>query len=152
MSWLTPWKRRGSVHPLVSLQEEMNRLFDHLWSGDYDVSSLLRRGWAPPLDVVETDEAVIVKAEVPGMDPKDIDISVTGGVLTITGEKRDEREEKGKRVVRIERAYGSFTRSIDVPEAVDPGQISAEYKDGILTITLPKKPEAKAKSVKIEVK
>ena len=104
------------------------------------------------MDVAETDDAVIVKAEVPGVDPKDIEVTLTGGVLTIKGEKREEKEEKGKRTHRIERAYGAFSRSIDLPEGVDPDNITAECKDGVLTVTLPKKPEAKARQIKVEVK
>jgi len=153
MSWLTPWKREsGGVHPLVSLQDEMNRLFDGLWRGDYDVSDVLRRGWAPALDVSETEDAVVVTAEVPGIDPKDLDVSVTGGLLTVKGEKREEKEENDKRVHRVERCYGSFTRTVDIPDVVDTTDISAECKDGILTIRLKKKPEAQAKQVKIDIK
>lgn len=153
MTWLTPWRKgRSTAHPLASLQEEVNRLFDGVWRGDYDLSNVLRRTWAPVLDVTETDENVIVKAEVPGIDVKDLDISITGGVLTIKGEKHEEQEEKDKQFHRVERSYGAFTRAVDLPETVDPEKVKAECQDGVLTITLAKKPEAKARQVQIEVK
>ena len=152
MSWLVPWKRRGAAHPLAGLQQEVNRLFDDLWRGDVEWPELFRRGWAPALDVEETDDAVIVKAEVPGIEAKDIDVALTGGILTIKGEKHEEKEEKTKQVHRVERSYGSFSRSVDVPEAVDAEKITANCKDGVLTVTLPKKPEAKGRQIKIDVK
>ena len=151
MSRLIPWRQRGGPHPLASLQQEVNRLFDSVWHGDLDVRTLFGRGWAPALDVAETDEAVIVKAEVPGIDAKDLEVTLTGGVLTIKGEKREEKEEQTERQHRVERTYGAFSRSIDVPEEVDPDQIKAKCKDGILTVTLPKKPEAKGRQIEIEI-
>jgi len=152
MSWLVPWRRRGEVHPLAGLQDEVNRLFDSVWRGDLTLGDVFRRGWAPALDVAETDEAVVVKAEVPGIDAKDLEVTVTGAVLTIKGEKREEKEEKDKRHHRVERAYGAFSRSVDLPEEVDAEKIQAECKDGVLTVTMPKKPEAKGRRITIDVK
>jgi len=152
MSRLIPWRRHGGPHPLAGLQQEVNRLFDSVWHGDLDVGTLFGRGWAPALDVAETDEAVIVKAEVPGIDAKDLEVTLTGGVLTIKGEKRDDTEERTERQHRVERTYGAFSRSIDVPQEVDPDQVKAECKDGVLTVTLLKKPEAKGRQIEIEIK
>jgi HSP20 family protein len=93
----------------------------------------------------------VVKAEVPGLEPKDIDISLTGGVLTIKGEKKQEKEEKDENYHRIERSYGTFTRSVRVPQEVQSDKIEATYKNGVLKITLPKSEEAKKKEIKIKV-
>jgi len=152
MSWLLPRRRRGGPHPLASLQDEVNRLFDTVWQGDLDVARIFYRDWVPALDVAETDDAVVVKAEVPGIDPKDIEVTLTGGLLTIKGEKRQEAEESDERLHRVERSYGSFTRTVDIPEEVDPDAIRAECKDGVLTVTLPKKPEAKGRQIEIDIK
>jgi HSP20 family protein len=94
---------------------------------------------------------IVVKAEVPGLEPKDIDISLTGGVLTIKGEKKQEKEEKDENYHRIERSYGTFTRSVRVPQEVQSDKIEATYKNGVLKITLPKSEEAKKKEIKIKV-
>ncbi len=152
MPLMTPWRARGDLHPFVSLQDEVGRALERLMKGEIDLPGFLHHGWEPALDVSETDDEIVVKAEVPGVDPKDLDIRVTGNVLTIKGEKREEKEEKTKEVHRIERSYGAFTRSIDLPEMVEAEKIKAECKSGVLTITLPKKPEAKSHQVKIEVK
>jgi len=149
---LVPWhnRQRGG---LLDLQDRINRMFDEFfrdfslvpWTGD-------RLEWLPALDVSETDDAVQVTAELPGVDPNEVDISLSEDVLTISGEKKAEREEKGRDYHRIERAFGSFTRSVRLPAAVDPDKVEATFKDGVLTINLPKREEAKTRKVKIEVK
>jgi HSP20 family protein len=101
--------------------------------------------------VAETKNDVVVKAEVPGMDPKDIDISLSNGVLTIKGEKKQEREEKEENYHLLERSYGSFTRSVQLPGEVQSDKISASYRNGVLKVTLPKSEEAKKKEIKIKV-
>lgn len=110
-----------------------------------------RREWTPSLDVSETKNNIVVKAEAPGVDPKDIDISLTGDVLTIKGEKRQEKEEKEQNYHRVERSYGVFARSVRLPQEVQSDKIEANYKKGILKITLPKSEEAKKKEIKIKV-
>ena len=105
----------------------------------------------PSIDLAEKDNELVVKCEVPGMDPKDIDISLSDGVLTIKGEKKQEREEKGADYHLVERSYGSFSRSIQLPKQVQSEKISASYKNGILKITLLKSEEAKKKEIKIKV-
>ena len=107
--------------------------------------------WLPAVDVAETKDEIVVNAEVPGMDPKEFDISLSEGTLTIKGEKKQEKEEKEKNYHLIERSHGSFTRSILLPTDVQSEKISASYKDGILKITLPKSEEAKKREIKIEV-
>jgi HSP20 family protein len=132
----------------------LRREMDHLWD-DYFGSG--RRGlqplqaeFSPAVDVTETAEAVVVKAEVPGMDAQDINISVTGDVLTIKGEKKSEREEKEKNYHVVERSYGSFSRSMTLPAAVNLEEIEAKYDKGVLTVTCPKKEEVKPKAIEIK--
>jgi len=151
MAWL-PRKRTEEPRNLSSLQGEMNRLFDGFF-GRGETPALFGSGaFAPAVDVVETKDAILVKAEIPGIDPKALDLSVTGDLLTIRGEKKSEKEEKGKNFHRIERSFGSFSRTVEIPSYADTGKVSADYKDGVLTVTLAKKEEAKAKSIKVEVK
>ncbi len=106
---------------------------------------------APALDVSETNNEVIVKAEIPGMEPNDIDISLADGILTIRGEKKQEKEEKEENYHLIERSYGTFSRSVQLPRDVQSENIKAAYKNGVLKITLPKSEEAKKKEIKINV-
>jgi HSP20 family protein len=107
--------------------------------------------WLPSVDVSETKNDLVVKAELPGMDPKDIDISLSDGLLTIRGEKKQEKEEKEENYHFIERSYGSFTRSVQLPREVKRENISASYKNGILKVVLPKSEEVKTKEIKIKV-
>lgn len=144
---LTPWR---PFKELPALREEM----DKLWSRFFGERSLMEpfgKGWAPSLDVSQTKDNIVVKAEIPGMDSKDIDISLSGGVLTLKGEKKQEKEEKDENYYFAERSYGAFSRSIQLPQEVQTDKIKASYKNGVLTINLPKSEEAKAKEVKIKV-
>ncbi len=147
MSDLVPWSRPRDV---VDLRQEMNTLFDRFFdwkpfSGGNDVSA-----WRPALDVSETPKEVLVRAELPGMDPKEIDISLRDNVLTVRGERKQEKEEKDENYHRVERSYGSFVRSFRLPAEVESEKVDAAYKDGILTIKLKK--SAKAAAKKIEIK
>ena len=131
----------------------LRREMDHLWD-DYFGSGRrglqpLRAEFAPAVDVKESADQVVVKAEVPGMDAKDINISVTGEVLTIKGEKKSEREEKEENYHLVERSYGSFSRSLKLPAAVDLDKIEAKYDKGVLTVTCPKKEAVKPKAIEI---
>ena len=137
---------------LVSLREAMDRLFEE---------SFVRpqAGWLAPgeaetlaVDMYETDEAVVVKSAVPGIDPADLDISVTGDVLTVKGETKTEEEVKEENYIRRERRYGSFSRSLSIPVPVVADKADAEFKDGILTLTLPKAEEVKPKAIKVKAK
>lgn len=137
--------RWPEVPGLGSLQREMDRLFEDFF----------RRGglpirWGPAVDVMETADSVIVKAELPGIESKDVDISVSGDTLTIKGEKKEEREEKGKSFYRAERSYGSFCRTITLPADVEAEKAKADYKNGVLEITLPKSEKVKAKRIPIK--
>ena len=132
----------------------MNRLFQDFFDEGFTGPGRLatEEVWLPALDVVETPETFVVKAEVPGIDPKDIEISVSGDTLNIRGEKRAEKEEKGKTWYRVERSYGSFHRSVPLPIGVKADRVEAESKDGVLTITLPKIPEAMPKRIAVKTK
>ncbi|MCF6157147.1 MAG: Hsp20/alpha crystallin family protein [wastewater metagenome] len=135
---------------ISSLQEEMNRMFDRFFRG-WDLSEFgIETGTWIPIDLSETADKIIMKAEIPGIDPKEIDISIRDNTLLIKGEKREEKEEKGKTFYRVERRYGNFARSIDLPASVDMDKITAEYKNGVLEITLQKKEEVKPKQISIK--
>lgn len=133
---------------LTALQSEVNRLFSRAGSGA-GVSE--RQSWTPSIDVVETDDAVELKAELAGMDPADINIEVQDNVLTISGERRFEEEVKEDRYYRIERRYGSFTRSIALPQAIDETGIAANYENGVLEVTVPKAEVVKPKRINVSV-
>ncbi len=149
---LIPWRRHEDEqeHPFMSLRWEMDRLFEdfgHFWPGRW----FGEREWMPPVDVEETDKEVVVNAELPGVEAKDLDISIREDTLTLKGERQEEKEDKSKTYHRVERRYGSFERSIPLPCSVDADKADATYKDGMLRITLPKKPEERGKSVKVKV-
>jgi HSP20 family protein len=134
--------------PLTALQEEMNQLRTRLF-GEGD------GGWftgtiVPELDMSETETAIEVRMDVPGVTAKDIDIQINGNVLTVSGERKEEKEEKGKTFHRIERRSGSFSRSVTLPCTVLESQVAAEYHDGVLTVKLPKSEESKAHKIKVK--
>jgi HSP20 family protein len=131
---------------LTGLRRQMNRLFDY-FPGEEPAFD-----WLPAVNVTETPETVIVTAEVPGIEPKDIEISVVGDTLTLRGERRIDREEKGKTWYRREIMGGRFTRAFTLPASVDAEHIDAVTKAGILTVTLPKRAEAKARKIEVKVK
>jgi HSP20 family protein len=146
-----------------SFRSEMDRLFDRFGSG-FGFPSLRRMfdiepGWRssfnfsmPAIDMSEDDKAYKISAELPGIDPKDIDVSVSGDMLVLKGEKRQEKDEKDKNYHFSERAYGSFQRAFDLPASVDRDRIAADFSNGVLTVTLPKKAKAQKPQRKIDVK
>ena len=144
---LTEWRPFREV---TRLRREMDRLWDDYFGPGRRALRPLPAEFAPAVDVKETPDQIVVKAEVPGMDAKDINISVTGDVLTIKGEKKSEREEKEENYHLVERSYGSFSRSLAMPAAVDMEKIEAKYDKGVLTITCPKKEEVKPKAIEIK--
>jgi HSP20 family protein len=151
---LEVWRPFGELSPLRDF-ERVRRDMDRLWNSFFE-GGLRRRGeepgeWFPSLDVSETKNNIVIKTEVPGLDPKDIDISLNEGVLTIKGEKKQEKEEKEENYYLIERSFGSFSRSIRLPGDVQGDKISASCKNGVLKVTLPKSEEAKKKEIKIKV-
>ena len=125
-------------------------LFDWAFDG-FDLPDILRseKGVTPAFDISETDKDVHVKAELPGMDPNQIEITLTGDILTIKGEKKEEKEEKSQNFHRRERRYGSFSRSFRLPVEVKADSINAGYKDGVLTVTMPKADDEKARRIEV---
>jgi HSP20 family protein len=123
-------------------QDSVNRLFS---------DQTAARPWAPSVDIFETDNELVLKADVPGVDLKDIDIQIENGTLSLKGERKFERDENNKGFHRMERSYGSFVRCFTVPETVDSENVKADYQAGVLTVTLPKKEIAKPKSIKVQV-
>ena len=136
---------------MFSLQKEMNRVFDSFFRG-VDEPSLLNSSWVPAVDVAEENEAYVVKVELPGVNKDDVKITLESNILTIEGEKKAENEVKGKNYYRAERSYGSFQRSFTLPASVKNDKIDAVYKDGILTVSLPKVEEAKPKQIEVKMK
>ena len=147
---LIPWRpERG----LASLRREMNWLFRRFFEEEEEWPIETWKGkWAPALDVEETEDEIMVKAEIPGVDPKDIELTIAGDCLRIRGEKKQEKEEKKKNYHRIERNYGAFQRSVRLPAEIDSEKAKADYKKGVLHITLPKVEKARSKEIKIEIK
>lgn len=134
-----------------AIQDRMNRAFGEYYrNADDDV---MRRGtWVPPVDIYDTgNHTLVLKAELPDMNREDIEITVENGSLTIKGEKKMDSEFKEEHCRRIERAYGTFTRSFSLPPTVDAAAVSADYKNGVLTITLPIREEAKPKQIQVQV-
>lgn len=142
MARLIPW--RESAKSLDAFRREMDRLFDRF----FDMIPFSEQEFVPSVDVSETANEVVVQAEIPGIDPKDLDISLNGRLLTLKGEKKSEHEEKKENYHKIERKYGAFSRTLELPADVDPDKVEANYKDGVLKIVLPKTESGK----KIEVK
>ena len=130
---------------LSVMRDQMDRLMSPLFRG----GAPGREFWAPDLDVSETEEEILVKADLPGIDEKDLSISLSGTNLLIKGEKKEEKEEKGKHFHRIERSFGSFQRTVALPVAVDSSRVRAEYNKGVLEVHLPKKPEAKPQQIPV---
>ncbi len=144
---LTKWEPFREVS---RLRREMDRLWEDFFGPGPRIPRLWAEEWAPAVDVAEAPDKVTVKAEVPGLDPKEIDISLVGDLLTIKGEKKSEREEKKETYHLVERSYGSFTRALRLPAAVNADKIEASYDKGVLTITCPKKEPVKPKAITIK--
>ena len=146
---LAPWK--PFREELTSMRKEMEKVWDRFF-GETWLGKSFAEGWQPSADLTETKDAIVVKAELPGMESKDIDVTISGDVLTIKGEKEKEEEKKDKKYHYTERYRGYFERSFRVPAEIHPDKIDAAFEKGILTITLPKTTEAKTKEIKVKVK
>ncbi|MDQ7786610.1 MAG: Hsp20/alpha crystallin family protein [Thermodesulfovibrionales bacterium] len=145
--------RREELHPFSLLRQEMNSLFDNFLRG-FEMEPFETRfgAFSPRVDIAETDKEIKITVELPGMEDKDVDVSLTKDMLTIKGEKKEEKEEKGKSFYRMERSYGSFSRSVPLPTEIDTNKVKADFKKGILTVTLPKTLQAIKETKKIQVK
>ena len=134
-----------------TLQDRVNRIFRESFSPEGSDEALTTSNFAPPVDVYEDEHNITLKIEVPGIDEKDINVTIENNTLTVRGERRFEKDEKEENFHRVERMYGSFTRSFTLPNTVDPEQVSAHYEKGVLKIGLAKKAEAKPKLIKVNV-
>ena len=136
---------------LPAAQKDIHRFLSEAFPRLFGGGEPSTRTWAPPVDIYETDNALVLKADLPGVDPKDVEIRVENGILYLKGERKFEKEVKEDNYHRVERSYGAFTRSFSLPSSINTEQVKAEYKDGQLTLTMPKREEAKPKTVKIDV-
>jgi HSP20 family protein len=144
---ITGWDRFRNIS---SLQDEVNRLFDNSVQGSRGDNSALTT-WAPAVDIYETENELILQADLPDIAEEDLDIRVENNMLTVGGKRRFEQKVKQDHYLRIERTYGAFSRSFGLPNTVNTEAIKAEYKNGVLTIELPKRAESKPKQVKVNV-
>ncbi len=167
---LTPWRKGKKAakltrvsreeNPMLALHREINDLFDEFFrdfedSFGWPAALADRRGTArlvPQVDVSETEKDILVKADLPGLEEKDVEVTLDDNLLTIRGEKRHEHEEKDRDYYLMERSYGSFERAIPLPEGIEQDKIAASFKNGVLTVTIPKTPEARSKTKRIPIK
>ena len=151
MSGLIPWRKRENKE-VVRFRSEQDNLFDRFFGPHFlATGELFSDGdWFPSVDISEGKKEITVKAEIPGAEPKDLDISLDGKRLTIKGEKKREKEEKEENYHRVERSYGSFNRTVELPVEVEPDQVEASYKKGVLKIVMKKSKESESKKINIK--
>ena len=151
MTLLTRWDPLREFSVMQDRLNRMNRLSRESYGPEGPEEALTTTSFAPPVDIYEDEHNITLKLEVPGIDEKDIDVRIDNNTLTVHGERKIEKEEKEENFRRVERQYGSFTRSFTLPSSVDLGQVSADYDKGVLKIKLAKKAEAKPKQIKVNV-
>jgi HSP20 family protein len=151
MTFLANWEPVRQYSTMQDRANRMNRLFRELLSSEASEEALTTTSFAPPVDIYEEEHNITLKIEVPGIDENDIDVRIENNTLTVQGVRKIEKEEKEENFRRVERQYGSFTRSFTLPPSVDPAQVSAHYDKGVLNINLGKKAEAKPKQIKVNV-
>lgn len=158
---LIPWKNkqpeseRGELSPILALRNEVDRLFESFFREPFGALDWPLWGggkWSPALDVAENDKELTVRAELPGLDPKDVEVTVTGNQLTVSGEKKESSERDGKDYYHSETRYGSFRRVVPLPEGVDTEHVDAQYANGVLTLRLPKIAPATTKRIEVKTK
>ena len=138
------------IRTLTSLQDEVNRLFENgVNRGNRSASNLT--AWAPLVDIFETAQELVLKADLPDLDEREIDVRVENNMLTISGERKFEQSERQDNYLRVERAYGTFSRSFALPNTVNPERIDAEYRNGVLTVKMAKREESRPKQIKVAV-
>jgi HSP20 family protein len=141
--------RWDSFRDMNVLREKMNRLFEDAFTGRGEEKEITTSTWAPAVDIFENENEVVLTAEIPGIDEKDIEIKIEDSTLTLKGERKFEKETKEENYHRIERSYGSFYRAFTLPQSVDTDKVQAEHENGVLKITLPKRQELKPRTVRI---
>lgn len=146
MNSITRWDPFRAV---TGLQDQVNRLFESTFPSRPDDSALAT--WSPAVDIYETPNELVLKADLPDIDEKDLDVRIESNMLTVRGERKFEQSIKEDNYLRVERAYGSFSRSFSLPNTVNAEAIQAQYRNGVLTVTMPKRAESKPKQVKVSV-
>ncbi len=141
--------RWSPVDDLFDIQDNINKVFGNYLSARGGQAKVI--GWMPPVDITESENEFLIKADIPGMKKEDIKISLDDNTLTISGERKEEKEEKGKNFVKKEKAFGSFMRSFALPHSVDAKGIKASYKEGVLSVNVPKSEESKPREIKIDI-
>jgi HSP20 family protein len=135
----------------MTAQRDLDRLLRGAFSPSFGEGEVSTRTWAPPVDIYENGDNLVLKAELPGLSPEDVEIRVQDNTLYLKGERKFEKEVEEQSYHRVERSYGTFTRTFSLPNSIDADKVAANYKDGVLTLTMPKKEEAKPKTIKINV-
>lgn len=150
MTWMI---KRDPFSELRNLQDDFNRIFSSAAPRFFgNEEGLLGGAWAPGVDIYEDQNAIVLEADLPGLKPGDFNLSIENYKLTLTGERKFESERKSDNWHRVERSYGSFTRAFSLPSTVDVEEVNAEFKDGVLRVTLPKREEVKARQIQVQVK
>jgi HSP20 family protein len=160
---LIPWRNKreneGAMAPVSALRSEMDRLFDAFLGRPLSAMEWQRPawwgrepGWMPPVDVTELDNEITVRAELPGVDPKDLEVTISGNQLVLSGEKKQSIEHKGQGLYQSETHYGAFHRTVPLPEGVDAEHVEAQYANGVLCLRMKRAPQAVAKRIEVRVK
>ena len=148
MTFLTRFERWDPFEEMTTLRNRMDRLWSRMSAEDTSAIA----DWSPVSDVIESKDEIVIKTELPGIDEKNVDVQIESGVLTIKGERNAEKETEEKGYRRVERSYGSFLRTFALPPSVEPERVSASFTNGLLEVHLPKKEDAKPRSIKVDVK
>ena len=141
--------RWDPIRELDTLQGDMNRLFDRFFEGGRTANGSTARRWIPAMDLVETEDHLVLRGDLPGMTEDDVDIEIKDNVLTVSGERKSESEDKREGYHRVERSFGSFSRSLTLPQGIDPERVDAKFENGVLEVQIPKPAEAKPTRVQI---
>jgi HSP20 family protein len=141
--------RWDPIRELDSLQGDMNRLFDRFFEGGRGANGSTSGRWIPAMDLVETDDHLVLRGDLPGMTEDDVDIEIKDNVLTVSGERKSEQEERAEGYHRVERSFGRFSRSLTLPQGIDPDKVEAKFENGVLEVQIPKPAEAKPTRVQI---
>ncbi|HEV7376031.1 MAG TPA: Hsp20/alpha crystallin family protein [Pyrinomonadaceae bacterium] len=141
--------RYDPFRDLRSLQDEVNRLFSTNLSRTFDDEGMARGAWNPSVDIYENKDQIVLEAELPGMKREDFDLSIENNVITLRGERRFEKQDEGDNFHRVERSYGSFARSFTLPQTVQTDEVTAEYRNGVLRVKMPKREEVKARRIEV---
>lgn len=148
---MTALMRWDPFRELEEMSDRLNRMFARPATRTNGKETMIVADWTPTVDISETDGEYQIKAEIPDVKKEDVKVTLEDGVLTIQGERKQEKEEKGKKYHRVERSYGSFVRSFNLPDLIDEEKVKAEFKDGVLNLHLPKSEKAKPKAIEVKV-